>query len=165
MAERYIIFSLRDSYITYGKQTISSYEPFSDVEPLKFLPGTLTYQHFWNHPEDICDNILTIVIPGLRYKYLDYINFISESERPTILNYLLKPLPSFDYIENKFVMSGTLNGYDVVYMRADDFVTALNKREEISMAVYPFTLILRTKEYDFYDEDRRELLSPINIPC
>ena len=81
------------------------------------------------------------------------------------MNYLSKALPSFDYIGGKFIMSGTLNGYDVVYMRADDFVTALNNREEITMAVYPFTLILPTKEYDFYDEDKKELLSPINIPC
>ena len=126
-----------------------------------------------------CDDIITIVIVGLKNLYWNHKDQLDETEISSLSFYLTKKLPSFEDIfdykkvekYNKSVtypvyqLFNDITPYDVLYVSVSDFVDILNKGEKLHIPIEGTDIIIRLdyELYDFYSFKEGRLVTHLDI--
>jgi hypothetical protein len=126
-----------------------------------------------------CDNIITIVIPGLRYTYFNNLDLVTP-DRHSLIGVLVKdPLPRFTSIfdipalanlpirnsAEEYQLTGIMNQLDVVHIRVQDFVTAVNQKRPIRF-ILPGTNLTVELNYsidDFWDDQYQTTVGYLDL--
>lgn len=140
-----------------------------DPEPTLFRDTSRLMPYLARTLSSHCSDIVTIVVPGLRYLYSNNLDLVSLDRHAHIGVAIKDPLPRFVSIfdipalENSVVrnsaieyqLDGVVNDLDVLHISVRDFVTAVNEKRPIRFLLPESDLLveLNYTVSDFWDED------------
>lgn len=139
-----------------------------------FIQANKTFAYLWkNLNKSNCNDIVNIIIPGLRNIYYSHRGLLPSSERTLLESAMKRPLPQFenigDYGKNvnmlEFQLFGSITPYDVLHIPVQHFIDAINKRNTISVQLYPLNVIVNMvyNEADLWDTQYQQIIDKINL--
>lgn len=145
-----------------------------------FFQANKIFQYLWKTiDESNCNDIVNIVIPGLRNTYYDNRELLSEAEQILLQTVATRPLPQFENIWNypsleghnktgnipEFQLFGSITPYDVVHIPVVHFVDAINKKDPLLIQLYPLNIVINIvySRSDFWDSGYQRIIDKIDL--
>jgi len=146
-----------------------------------YLSGDDMFGYLWrNLFGSNCNDVITIVVPGLRELFLDYLEYL-DLEEQEMVKYVVENVPAprfkniYDYPElgrlgtranvSEYQLFGEITPYDVVHFDVKNFVRAINSKSTIADIIIPNVLVVEFPyvESDFFDEEYQTYITRINL--
>ena len=145
-----------------------------------FISGGDVFGHLHRTLTDAtCNDVITIVIRGLRDLYWNHRDTLPPDELSQLDLSMRQPLPSFKNIFEyrslaplREVMNipmyqafGTITSYSVVHIPVRHFIQAINMNAPIDIALQDTNVIIRLdyESYDFWDFETESLVKYIDL--
>lgn len=191
MTDHLIRIDMKGTYTLLGPYAISAMigEPQDDAivqhywyggpEPTLFRDTTRLVPYLSRTIASHCNDLLTIVVPGLRYVYFNNLDLVSPDRHAQIPVLIRNPLPRFTSIfdipdlaeapirnaAEEYQLTGVMNELDVVHITVRDFVTAVNEKRPMRFVLpaTDLTVELNYSTDDFWDEEQGTTISYIDL--
>lgn len=147
-----------------------------------FLSGDKMFGYLYRHiNQDMCNGIVTIVIPGLRNLYWTNRTLLPRDEQQPVEAAQTKPLPrfhniySYDSLSNyrqianvpEYQLIGSITPYDVIHIPVRYFVDRINFQQPIEAELTPtdIKIQLSYEPYDFWDDEYQNIINHVDLTC
>lgn len=143
-----------------------------------FLSGDKMFGYIWRNP-NLKNQIINIVIPGLRNRYFQDKHLLSHEEQAILNTSMNQQLPVFyniyDYSSlkgfsekanvNEYQLMGTITPYDVLHISVVNFVDLINRKQPLRFKLEPLPLIISIEYYDynFWDNQYQKIINHIDL--
>lgn len=176
MFDQHISVYLRDTHATVQPHKITNWYGFDekDKEILTSLSGATNFIKGHkifsflskNFSPDNANDIVNIVIPGLRSKYYSNRKFLSEEEQKILELFSNRPVPKFINVSGEqtdFQLFGSITQYDVLHIPVADFIRTLNNKEPLLIKLDALDIIIELSysRSDFWDSKSQQLIEYI----
>ena len=161
-----------------------------------FLRANNMFPYLWrNLRSSNCNDVVNIIIPGLRNIYYNHRGLLPRAEQPLLESVMERPLPQFESIWNylslqgygrmakspcgsrsrsfssvqtnmsEYQLFGSITPYDIVHIPVRHFVDAINRKNPISVQLYPLNVIINIvySESDLWDIEYQQIIDNINL--
>jgi len=145
-----------------------------------FLRANNIFGYLWrNLQSSNCNDVINIVIPGLRNMYYNHRSLLPRAEQPLLEAAMKRPLPQFESISSysslqyydqtgnmsEYQLFGSITAYDVVHIPVRHFIDSINRKNPISVQLYPLNVIINIvySQSDFWDSEFQQIIDNINL--
>lgn len=154
---------------------IGYYQTDSELTPSKLFEGASNIYLDVSKGQYDGDEIVNLIIPGLRDIYKEHRHHLQDDER-LYLDAMSKEVPTFKNISEYnsikyndditlYQFFGDITPYDVIHIPLKQFIEIINSNEMFLVELYPIKFMLKITydKSDFYDVEKGEIITNVAI--